>query len=183
MEGKTAAAQAVHKQTVESDGSDEQSDQGSFFGSEAEALHDGEDVGEVLSPFGPETFASAELCWTHADSAHGFSLKTLRNRVGKEWSDYHRIRLVNHLRKLGPEAARREVPSLMALTAESEIWELEDLLMPVLADDLLLFDAVEESDDSDVEEPHDRSEARRKGKGHGSTGFSNVALQSEDAHT
>eukprot|EP00439_Symbiodinium_sp_Y106_P068633 s2686_g11.t1 len=159
MKGKQTGT-SLQKKTIESDSEEQESDAGSFFGSEAEVLQDGEDIGEVLSPFGPETFASAELCWAHAESAHGFSLKALRRRVGRKWSDYHRIRLVNHLRKLGPEAACRDAPATAMLTAESPIWEREDLLMPVLADDLLLFDAVEESESESGE-----SQAHEKGKG------------------
>eukprot|EP00435_Cladocopium_sp_Y103_P052382 s1087_g16.t1 len=78
--------------------------EGSLFGSQVEAyaqeanLSD-EDFGEVLSPFGPETFRSAAECWAHAETAHGFSLHELRRTVGADvWSDYHRIRLVNHFR-------------------------------------------------------------------------------------
>lgn len=165
MKGKQTGT-SLQKKTIESDESGEQeSDAGSFFGSEAEVLQDGEDIGEVLSPFGPETFASAELCWAHAESAHGFSLKALRRRVGRnEWSDYHRIRLVNYLRKLGPETACHEASAMAMLTAESPIWEREDLLMPVLADDLLLFDAVEESE-SESGESQALAGPHEKGKG------------------
>ena len=183
MKGKATAAQAqsqaIQKKAIESDSSEEDgSGHGSFFGSEAEALQDGEDTGEVLSPFGPETFANAELCWAHAESVHGFSLRALRQRVGRTWSDYHRIRLVNHLRKLGPEAALREAPSLAALTADSPIWEREDLLMPVLGDDLLLFDAVEESE-SDAEEPQEALNQHHKGKGTGA-GYSSGSAEADE---
>ena len=87
-------------------------------------------------------------CWAHAESQLGFSLKELRAIIGVEvWSDYHRIRLVNHLRRLGPEAAGAAFSELLQAGCESPIWEEDELLMPVLEDDALLFDAVEEDFD------------------------------------
>ncbi|CAE8591118.1 unnamed protein product [Polarella glacialis] len=128
-------------------------DDAPLFGSEAEAaaevagIDDGGDFGEVLSPFGPETFASASACWAQAESQHRFSLSSIRGQIGQEvWSDYHRIRLVNHLRTLGPEAARQQAP---LLTATSPIWSDDSLLQPVLEGDELLFDASEMDEDED----------------------------------
>mmetsp|Transcript_42069 Transcript_42069/g.116185 ORF Transcript_42069/g.116185 Transcript_42069/m.116185 type:complete len:580 (+) Transcript_42069:73-1812(+) len=122
-----------------------------FFGHEAEraaavlGLEDDDDCGEVLSPFGEKRFPMAAACWAHAAQAHGFSLEGLRRQVGQEaWTDYHRIRLVNFLRALGPERARDEAPRL---TGTSEIWQDERWLQPVMENDALLFD-----DDDDMED-------------------------------
>jgi len=94
------------------------------------------------SPFGPETFPTAAACWEHAAKAHSFSLQRLRVAVGTGvWNDYHRIRLVNHLRSLGPDRARIEAPNI---SADSPIWQDDKLLQPVLEDDQLLWEDVDD---------------------------------------
>eukprot|EP00930_Biecheleria_cincta_P005032 TRINITY_DN10595_c0_g1_i1.p1 TRINITY_DN10595_c0_g1~~TRINITY_DN10595_c0_g1_i1.p1 ORF type:complete len:580 (-),score=148.18 TRINITY_DN10595_c0_g1_i1:348-2087(-) len=138
-----------------------------LFGEEAEAaaavagINDAdEDFGQVLSPFGTETFSGADACWAHAESNYGFSLQALKRSIGSDWSDYHRIRLVNHLRRLGPEVARREAPLIFA---DSPMWTDDALLIPVLEDDLLLFDGGDESQDEEDAEI-DKGKGKSKGK-------------------
>jgi len=100
---------------------------------------DADEVGEsALSLFGPERFPSAAAFWCHAEAEYGFSLAKLRKEVGVEsWTDYHRMRLVNHLRKMGPTAAKNEI---CKISRSSEIWSNDELLQPVLGDDVLLFE-------------------------------------------
>jgi len=128
-------------------------DDAEFFGAAMEQEEgandmDDDDMGfEAQSPFGPETFRSAAACWRHAAARHGFSLAGLRARLGDAWTDYHRIRLVNYLRSLGPEEAQKQAPLLGP--DSGHIWEDEALLMPVLEDDPLLFDEEDDGDNDD----------------------------------
>mmetsp|Transcript_26366 Transcript_26366/g.48160 ORF Transcript_26366/g.48160 Transcript_26366/m.48160 type:complete len:173 (-) Transcript_26366:211-729(-) len=128
---------------VEEEDNDESDNEVPLYGSEAEKRKDGEDSEPdtvIVSLFGPETFPSARACWQHAEQVHGFSLAKLRALFGADgWTDYHRIRLVNYLRKVGPDAAAEEA---QRLSAESSIWSDDALLTPVFADgdDGLLFE-------------------------------------------
>jgi len=134
--------------------SDETEGDEGLFGLEAEAAADAASAGteedcSVQSLFGPETFDSASAFWRHATEVHGFSLVDLRERIGRStWTDYHRIRLVNYLRSLGPEAAKHEA---LLLDAGSGLWSDDSLLQPVLEDDGLLFedDGLDSDDDDD----------------------------------
>eukprot|EP00913_Durusdinium_trenchii_P014710 g13800.t1 len=65
-------------------------------------------------------------------------------------------------RRLGPDAAREAIPELLQSPSESPIWERDDLLMPVLEDDVLLFEAAEDSDEETAET---LPSATGKGKG------------------
>lgn len=163
--GEQLASPAEAEAAEASESSAEESDAGSdvdgcdgVFGSEAEG-GEGDDVAEeVRSPFGPEVFPSAAACWAHAAAEHGFSLAALRCRFGDAWTDYHRIRLVNYLRSLGPEEARRIAPGLAPETGaafEAAVWEDDAWLRPVLDDDPLLF----EDDDGAAPMPADAGPA------------------------
>jgi len=139
--GKPSRSAARDEEAADS-GSDDSSDGGGpVWGSEAEDMAgdgDDDDAQQVVSPFGPEVFASAAECWAHAAEKHGFSLKQLRDQIGRgAWTDYHRIRLVNYLRSLGPESALVEASKL---GPDSGIWEDDAWLRPVLDDDMLLFE-------------------------------------------
>lgn len=132
--------------------------------SEGEVAGDEEDSDEggvpVQSLFGPEMLPSASAFWKHAAEAHGLSLAKLRQQIGVDvWDDYHRIRLVNFLRKMGPEQARAAVGKL---GSESELWKDDSLLLPVLQDDPLLFD-----DDGLDGQDDDADDGTGKGAGKG----------------
>mmetsp|Transcript_126053 Transcript_126053/g.251661 ORF Transcript_126053/g.251661 Transcript_126053/m.251661 type:complete len:565 (+) Transcript_126053:72-1766(+) len=88
--------------------------------------------------FSDRVFPNAQAFWAHAATEHGFSIDTLRSKIGREvWTDYHRIRLVNFLRSLGPQKALQEAPKL---TAENALWSDDSWLQPVMEDDPLLFE-------------------------------------------
>lgn len=122
-----------------------------FFGADADE-QGSDDFGEpVQSLFGPQIFPSAAAFWEHAAKEHGLCLATLRSQIGVDvWNDYHRIRLVNFLRKMGPEQA---CIAATTLGPASEIWSDDSLLQPVLEDDGLLFedDGLEDGPDGVLE--------------------------------
>jgi len=100
-----------------------------------------EDCGEAVSLFCTETFDSTAECWSFMEGVHEFSLDKIQKQFGDDWTMYHKIRLINHLRKLGPEKARSA-----NLSCDEPFWTSEEALIPVLADDLLLFDGDHSSD-------------------------------------
>ena len=51
----------------------------------------------------------------------------LKRTMGAEWTDYHLIRLVNHFRRLGPEASREAIPEVLSAPGELPIWQEEEL--------------------------------------------------------
>ncbi|CAK8995457.1 unnamed protein product [Durusdinium trenchii] len=57
---------------------------------------------------------------------------------------------------------QQAIPELLQSPSESPIWERDDLLMPVLEDDVLLFEAAEDSDEETAET---LPSATGKGKG------------------
>jgi len=99
---------------------------------------DGMEFSSVQCLFSDRIFPNAQAFWAHAAAEHGFSVDTLRSEIGREvWTDYHRIRLVNYLRSLGPEKALQEAPKL---TADNALWSDDAWLQPVMEDDPLLFE-------------------------------------------
>mmetsp|Transcript_35310 Transcript_35310/g.75237 ORF Transcript_35310/g.75237 Transcript_35310/m.75237 type:complete len:609 (+) Transcript_35310:76-1902(+) len=113
---------------------------------EADAVSDEDMDCDFKSPFDAKVFATAAECWGHAEKAYGFSLAKIKRDAQGSWTDYHRIKLINYLRKLGPEEARRVAPTLSASALLSAL-EDDSLLIPVMPDDSLLFE-----EDSDAEE-------------------------------
>lgn len=99
---------------------------------------DGMEFSSVQCLFSDRIFPNAHAFWAHAAKERGFSIETLRSKIGRQvWTDYHRIRLVNFLRALGPEKALQEA---LKLTAEAVMWSDDTWLQPVVEDDPLLFE-------------------------------------------
>merc|ERR1712039_158757 len=71
----------------------------------------------------------------------------LRKEIGQDWTDYHRIRIVNYLRSIGPKAACEQAAKL---SASSSIWNEDKFLFPVMDDDALLF--ADDFEDDEFEE-------------------------------
>lgn len=128
-----------------SDAGEARREEDARFYREADAASDEDMNCEFFSPFGPEVFATAAACWAHAEQVHGFSLRRLREGLAGAWTDYHRIRLVNHLRRMGREEACLRAAKLNQASLAA-IWEDDELLKPVVEDDALLW---EEEDDDD----------------------------------
>jgi len=112
-----------------------------------------EECGEAVSLFCPTSFPTARMCWDFMEREYSFSLPRIRAEWGDQWTPYHKIRLVNRLRALGPEKARAAViasgsgSSSCGIGMDEPFWVSDDALMPVLEDDGLLIMADEDEEE------------------------------------
>lgn len=118
---------------------------------------------DAVSLFCDTAFPTARECWDFMEREYAFSLARIRAAWGDAWSPYHKIRLVNRLRLLGPDKARAAIASSIGL--DEPFWASDEALIPVRADDaLLIIDDTDEDewiDDTEREEDHHRVLAQK----------------------